>query len=220
MKRIALITALAAGLSLSSAFATGTITLTPSSSQISNSSGSFNVTVALSGATANNISSFDLFLQSNSTGADSFTITNTTPVLDSANATRATTPQFPDPFTMTGSTQSGFFQNTHDQGFAYGDGDQTLSGPTTLETLQISYNFGSAPANGTTFTFGTSASGAGGPNTKGTYFYSDGFATYNQITTPGSFTVTVVPEPATWSLFGLGGIGTFALQALRRRRAS
>jgi hypothetical protein len=29
-----------------------------------------------------------------------------------------------------------------------------------------------------------------------------------------------VPEPATWSLFGLGAIGTFGLNLLRARRAS
>jgi len=216
-KKLALI-AILAGLSLTSAFATGTITLTPSSNQISGTSGVFNVTVALSNATANNISAFDLFLQSNSTGADSFTITNTTPVLDSANATRATTPQFPDAFTMSGSTQAGFFQNTHDQGFSY-EADQALSGSTTLETLQISYSFGSAPALGTTFTFGTSASGAGGPNTKGTYFYSDNFATYNQITTPGSFTLTVVPEPATWMLLIVGLVALTGFRRFKARRA-
>jgi hypothetical protein len=218
MKKLALIAALA-GLSVTSAFAAGTLTATPSTNQISATSGTFNVTVSLSSA-ATNISAFDLFLQSNSAGANAFTITNTVPVLDAAEPpTRATTPQFPDTFTTTGSTQSGFFQNTHDQGFAYGT-DQTLSGSTTLETLTISYNFASAPAPGTSFTFGTTASGANSPNTKGTYFYSDNFATYNQITTPGSFTVSVVPEPATCSLLGLGATGTFLLQLLRKRRAS
>ncbi len=139
-------------------------------------------------------------------------------MLDSANATRATTPQFPDTFTMSGSTQSGFFQNTHDQGFSY-EADQALSGSTTLETLQISYSFGSAPAPGTTFTFGTSASGASGPNTKGTYFYSDNFGTYNQITSPGSFTLTVVPEPATWMLMFAGFAALAAFRLLKARRA-
>jgi hypothetical protein len=64
---------------------------------------------------------------------------------------------------------------------------------------------------------------SGGPtDTQGSWIDNTANATFGLNTAKGTplFTITVVPEPATWSLFGLGAIGTFGLNLLRARRTS
>jgi len=64
---------------------------------------------------------------------------------------------------------------------------------------------------------------SGGPtDAQGSWIDNTANATFGLNTTKGTplFTITVVPEPATWSLFGLGAIGAFGLNLLRARRTS
>jgi hypothetical protein len=48
---------------------------------------------------------------------------------------------------------------------------------------------------------------------------ADSNGTAHYVTT-STYTITVVPEPATWSLIGLSGLGAVALTSLRARRRS
>ena len=205
--------------------ATNTITASPSNSNISSTSGFFDVTFTLS-TTVTNISSFDLFLQSSTLGVDSgnFTITVTTP---STPGTPADSPQNPDLISTSSTYGVGSTaRNNHDQGFSYAT-DQTINNTFSLETLRITYNFASLPATGTTFTFATTPSNAGsdfGTNpdaTPSTHFYSDDFGSLNTIDNAPTFTVTVtaVPEPSTW-LTGIGALGVIAFTTLRRRQTT
>jgi PEP-CTERM motif len=190
---------------------------------ISGLTGSFNVTISLAVPSATNLSSFDLFLQSNRPGANQFTITNAVSVLDPAGATPATNPQYPSTFATDPSFPGATYVNDHDLGFGYANSDpnsptldESISGTTALETLTVSYNFASPPASDTTFTFSTTPSGTTGPAYKGSYYYSDDLSTFNAAD-QANFTVifTAVPEPSTW-LAGLASLGVIAFAMMRR----
>jgi hypothetical protein len=227
MKKL-LLTLTCAGLMSSAAFAASSFTTNMTNYIISGTSGSFNVTISLN-TNVSTISSFDLFLGSNSAGANAFSIFSNTSL--QTGSASAGSPSYPDAFaapTMPANPANYFtFENydpdgagsrpTDDLGFSYST-DKTISGGTIqLETLNITYSFGSAPANGTTWTFSTTPSGSTNPAPYGSYFYSNNLQTFNS-TGQGMFTVTFVPEPATWSLLGLSGLGTIGLNVLRYRR--
>ncbi len=205
--------------------AQGSFTLTPSTATLAGTSGIFDITVGINTASTD-LSSFDLFLGSNSAGASAFSITGNTPFVA---ASSSGAPSYPDAFAAPAGVSSGnyyTFQNydpndvgarsTDDLGFSYSL-DQTISsGSILLTTLHFSYNFASLPASGTSYTFSTTP---GTTTNYGSYFYNGangGFARDNTGT--GSFTVSTVPEPSTWSLVGLGGLAFVGVTVLRRRR--
>src|SRR5207248_560217 len=208
----------------SATFAQSSFNTDQSNYNISGLTGSFNVTISLAVPFPTNLSSFDLFLQSNSTGANQFTITNTVSVLDPAGASPATSPQYPSTFATDPSFPSATYVNNYDQGFGYSNSDpnsptldEPISGTTALETLTFSYNFASPPAPNTTFAFSTTLSGTSGPAYKGSYYYSDDASTFNPAD-QANFTVTftAVPEPSTW-LAAIASLGVIGFAMLRRR---
>lgn len=199
------------------AFAQGMLGTNQLNYNITGTSGTFNVTFTLS-TTQPNISSWDLFLESTSTGANQFTITGNTP-LNGAD-TPAVSPRTPSSFATDNSFPGSppALVNDKDQGWGWGAADQTIAdGSIDLVTLTFTYNFFSTPTPGTTFTFSTTPSGATSPAYKGTYFYSNDFGDFNTVPQDSfSVTVTAVPEPSTW-FAGIAVLGVIGFTMLRRR---
>jgi PEP-CTERM motif len=208
-KFLAILVALSCAAQAASA-QTATLTATPSTFNVL-PGGNFNVTFSLTGGPVV-VSGFDLFLESNSANVNNnFSIASRTLAHPGTNAG---IPTYPDAISTSTSDHAGFAQNLNDQG-AFFSAD--ANAPTDLLTLNM--QVGNLTPGGT-YTFFTTSSNTntepkatlvfGGPNT------GDDL---NQFSvTPVSFTVTVVPEPATWSLLAMGGLGSLGM-VLRRKRA-
>jgi hypothetical protein len=172
----------------------------------SSGSGTFNVDVNLtfSGGTGTGLS---YWLETESGTATHLSITSET------YATFAT-PQDNDAkpwaFTDTSGTNAGFLsdQSSTQTGDLGAIGTSQAAGTYNVSTL--GFTLSSMPA-GTYHLFTTNT---GLKPSEATVALNDTFI--SQV----GYTFTVVPEPSTWSLMGLGGLGSFGLTWLRARKRS
>ncbi len=223
MKRITILAAIAVmGLLAQTTWATidfGVLQAQPI--VVSPGSGTFTVTLTLNitqSSMPSNISGYDAIFEAaqNQNGG----ITN-----GQFNVTGSSTPpsqpgwlaiaSYPDSLTLVGTDHTGFVQ-TGDEGYAGNNSTaQTINTP--ISGLQLA-----------TYTFSYSGVLAGQTYNFQTTLLSTSAGKFSDVTdTAGStwaassralFSITTVPEPATWSLFGLGTLGAFGLNLLRARR--
>jgi hypothetical protein len=163
-----------------------------------------------SGFTSNG---YSLWLEINSALAPYITITNETYFTFAGS----TDTGFPKAFTDTsGGTNSGF-RTDHDtvinpQTGSIDSGDLGATGAGvaagTHQLASLTFQLSGAPVG--TYTLETATAGP-----KGSEFSDTSFTSH--FAASDAYTITVVPEPATLSLLGLGGLGSLVLRYKRKK---
>jgi hypothetical protein len=244
MKRTALLIIISATAFLRQyAQATISFTATPSSPLISAGSGSFTVSLSLNVSQSSSpayVQGYDLVfeaLQSQNGGISNgqFNVTDATAASSGPASGWIRIASGTDHLTTVGSDHSGYVQTAQDEGFA-GDNSAGQTAATPLTNFQLAtYTFSySGLTAGSIYNFGTTIQSTSSSkysdvaNDTSPYVYpADASANFSVVVTPnlcdqlctvGRSSLTAVPEPATWLLFGLGTLAPFGLNLLRVRQ--
>src|ERR1700682_209534 len=214
MKRTLLIICAAAVLLAHSASAAFNFSWRPSAQSVA-AGGTFNVTlqVQITSTPPTTGAGFDLIIEALNAQmggvSGNFTLTNATAAFANWSLISATGP--PQTLTTGNSDHSGYVQNFDNFGFVANftssrQPASVFSSPTGIAT----YSFSIAPNTPVgTYTFGNTTDYTSSPGGQPSQRFSDigdGTTIYHAAASFFSITVTAVPEPATWSLIGLGGL--------------
>jgi PEP-CTERM motif len=216
------------GLLAQSAFATITFTAQQPSQNVSPGSGTFTVSFSLDVTQSSNpayVQGYDMVFealasQNGGISNGQFNVTGASAPGSGTTSGWIRIASGSDALTAVGSDHSGFVQTAQDEGFA-GDNSVAQTVNTPISGLQLAtYTFSySGLSAGQTYNFQTTLQSTSAnkfsdvTNNVSPFAYAADSRALFSITVPGA-----IPEPATWSLFGLGALGTFALNLLRARR--
>jgi len=204
-----------------------TISVTGVNSTIGSASGSFvdiQLSLSITGTnTIGTVESINMLLKTFAAGAGLnggglFQITSITPT---SPFTQTNSNAFPIAFNTVGdannssSTVSDPTKDAGDNAPAGSSPAVAATGTTVIPFETIRFTSLSALSAGSIYNFSVTA--GGNPDAQGSWIDNTAGTLFN-INSEPTFTITVIPEPGTLSLLGLGGLGSLGLSLLRRRR--
>lgn len=174
---------------------------------------SFDITLSVASNIPNGIAGYSLWFETAAANSDLFVI----PTIPNYSGSPFDSPtpfssDFPQPLTSSGSQHMGFAENQVDLGAIAGVNQPT---PGSYFLQNISFTISNAIAPGTYTIMSTSAE-TGHPAGRRS-IVDDGSGNTFDIS-PSTYTITVIPEPATWTLLTLGALVCTGSSVLRRRR--